>query len=70
MSNIIGLKDLRQNMTEYVKQIEKGKSFIVVKKNKPVFKLTAVNNEDWETVIDFTKLKKGGIPIKDLLSRL
>jgi len=71
MENIIGLKDLRQKMSEYSKKVKKGQSFIVVKRSKPLFKISPIEeNEIWEPVIDFTKVKKGGVDIDDLLLRL
>jgi hypothetical protein len=44
----------------------------VVKKSKPVFRISPPEDDAdlWEPVIDFTKIKKGGVPIVDLLSRL
>lgn len=72
MENIIGLKELRENINTYISQVEKGKSFVVVKKSKPVFRLSPLDNEEgaWENVIDFTKIKKGGVSITDILSRI
>ena len=69
--SIIGLKDLRQNMESYIKRIKKGDSFIVMKKSQPVFKITPFEqDENWESVVDFTKIKKGGVNIQEILSRL
>ena len=48
-------------------------SFLVMKKSKPVFRLCPVDSEDeelWEEVIDFTKIKKGGVPVDELLKYL
>ena len=73
MENIIvGLKELRENMEKYASLVKKGKSFIVVKRSKPLFKISSIDEDDglWQTVIDFTKLRKGGIPAEELLSRL
>ncbi len=71
MNNIIGLKELRLNAAKYISQIAKGKSFIVVKQSKPVFKITRVEEDDdgqWESIIDFTKGgKKPGIDASKLL---
>ena len=71
---IIGLRDLRENVMDYIKQVKKGKSFTVVRRSKPVFKISPVIEDDtderWETVIDFTKIKKGGVDIDDVLARL
>lgn len=72
MKNIIGLKELRENVDTYVSQIEKGKSFIVVRKSRPLFRIVPPDEDQelWETVVDFTKIKKGGISIRELLSQL
>lgn len=70
MDNIINLKNLRENMQEYAKKVQKGDSFIVFKKSKPLFKITPISEEYWEEVIDFTKIKKRGVDIKDLLKYL
>ncbi len=69
MENIVGLKELRQHVDKYATQVTKGLSFIVVKRSKPIFKISPVE-EGWETVVDFTKIRKGGIPAKELLSAL
>lgn len=72
MEKIIGLKELRENLPYYAEKIERGQSFLVVKKSKPVFRISPFDEDDslWEEVIDFTKIKRGGIPINELLSRL
>ncbi len=72
MRNIIGLKELRENVEAYVSQVGKGKSFIVVRRSRPVFKIAPVGDESelWESVVDFTKIRKGGVPLPELLSRL
>lgn len=72
MNNIIGLKELRENTENYVSQIKKGKSFIVVRRSEPVFKISPPEETEelWETVVDFSKIKKGGVALQDLLSRL
>lgn len=70
MENIIGLKNLRENMVDYINRIAKGESFIVFKQTKPLFKISPIQDEEWEEVIDFTKIKKGGVDIKEILSRL
>ncbi len=70
MKNIIGLKDLRVNMTKYAEKVSQGKTFVVFKQSKPLFKITPINDEKWEEVVDFTKMKKGGVDIDEVLSRL
>lgn len=70
MENIINLKNLREHIQEYAKKVQKGDSFIVFKKSQPLFKITPIDDGSWEEVIDFTKIKKQGVDIKDLLQRL
>jgi len=67
MDNIINLKNLREHMREYARRVQKGDSFIVFKKSKPLFKITPIDDGPWEEVIDFTKIKKQGVDIKNLL---
>ncbi|MES2087794.1 MAG: type II toxin-antitoxin system prevent-host-death family antitoxin [Patescibacteria group bacterium] len=70
-SNIVGLKELRNNIETYIKKVDKGESFTVVRRSSPVFKVSPVDDENlWEEVIDFTKLKKGGVEIGEMISRL
>jgi prevent-host-death family protein len=70
--SIVGLKELRENIDTYIDAVEKGKSFVVVRKSKPVFKISSPKEADelWEQIIDFTKIKRGGINISQLLARL
>ena len=71
-THILGLKELRENMQKYASLVEKGESFIIVKKSKPLFKISSLDEDDglWETVVDFTKIRKGGIPAEELLAHL
>ncbi len=70
MENIITLKSLRENMVEYAQKVKRGYSFIVFKRSKPLFRISPVVEGPWEEVIDFTKIKKGGVEVKELLKRL
>jgi len=70
MENIINLKNLRENIQEYAQEVKRGHSFIVFKKSKPLFKISPINESPWEEVIDFTKIKKGGVDLKELLKRI
>ncbi|MFH1255233.1 MAG: hypothetical protein V1667_02070 [bacterium] len=70
MENTVGLKTLRENMIDYAKRIANGESFIVFKQSKPLFRISPLQEEQWEEIIDFTKIKKGGVDIKEILSRL
>ena len=70
MENIIGLKELRENMQRYAQRVQRGDSFIVFKRSKPLFRIAPIETDSWEEVIDFTKLRKNGIDLKELLQRL
>ena len=72
MEKLVGLKELRQNMKKYIDCVNKGESLIIIRKSTPLFKISPIENEseDWEEVIDFTKIKKGGVNIQDILSRI
>ena len=70
MHNLINLKDLRENVTKYASRIDKGDSFIVMKRSKPLFKICPVDEDGWETVIDFTQFRKGGMPVDEVIKAL
>ena len=72
MKNFVGLKELRENMEEYIKRVKKGEDLIIMRRSTPLFRVSPIENieEEWEEVIDFTKIKKGGVNIKDILSRI
>lgn len=66
---IVGLKELRQNINKYVTKVNEGKNIIVLRRSKVLFKVVPVE-EEWEEVVDFTRVRRGGVDIKDILSRL
>ncbi|HXK32167.1 MAG TPA: type II toxin-antitoxin system prevent-host-death family antitoxin [Candidatus Paceibacterota bacterium] len=69
MENTIDLKELMQNTNRYIIAVSKGKEFVVLKRSKPVFRLIPyAKKEVWEKVIDFTKFRKGGVPIERFLT--
>ncbi len=72
MEKIVGLKEFRNNLSVFEKIIQKeGEGFVVVRRSKPLFRVTPIENEkEWEEVVDFTKVKKGGVAIDELLARL
>ena len=72
MDKIVGLKEFRNNVASYAGKVSQGESFVVVKRSKPLFKVTPLSGEDgeWEAVVDFIKFRRGGIKIQELLSRL
>lgn len=70
INNIIPFKDFRLNSEKYIKALEKGMSFVVVKRSKAIFRLEPMG-EKWETLIDFTNGgKTKGIDAGVLLARM
>ena len=70
-NHIVGLKELRENVEAYISQVDKGKSFVVMRKSKPVFKIVPLESEErWETIADFTKVNKNGVSAKKILKAL
>ena len=70
VNNIIPFKDFRVNAEKYIKALEKGMSFVVVKRSKAIFRLEPMG-EKWETLIDFTDGgKKKGMKIEKFISAL
>lgn len=58
-------------MDIWIDQIRKGKSFLVVRKSKPVFKIVPPEMEEqWEAVADFTAIDKNGVSAKEVLKEL
>ncbi|MEI6345706.1 MAG: type II toxin-antitoxin system prevent-host-death family antitoxin [bacterium] len=73
-TNIIGLKELRENMEKYISEVEKGRSFVVVKKSKPAFKMVPVDEWGdegvWKTLVDFTEIDPNGVRIEEVIASL
>lgn len=73
---IIGFKDLRENADKYINAISKGRSFTVVRRSKPIFKIVPVDEwgdeGDWDTLVDFAKLSKKnrGVLAEEILESL
>lgn len=72
---IIGLKDLRLNMEKYIKAVDKGESFTVVRRSKPIFAVTPLDEwgdpvGEWNDGLDFRDLPGGGMPAEDFLKLL
>lgn len=74
MNKIIGLKEFRENTESYINDIKNGKSFIVVRKSKPVFKLSPIDpwGDDgvWEKVVDLGNIEKNGVLISKVIKSL
>ena len=74
-SEIIGLKELREHTEKYVRAIEGGSSFTVMRRSKPIFRLIPI--DEWaeggateKTVADFRSITSKGIPITEVINAL
>ena len=70
MKNTVGLKEFRERTAPLITRVRNGETLIVMKHSEPLFKISPVDEDGWETVIDFTKFKKGGISASELVERL
>lgn len=70
MKNLVTLKEFREDVAKYAGRIARGETFVVTKRSRPLFRVEPVEEEGWETVIDFTQFRKGGIPASQLLKML
>jgi len=68
----VGLKELRENMETYIKRVNNGESITVFRRSTPLFRLSPVDDDEmgWETVVDFTKINKHGVPATEVLAAL
>lgn len=69
----IGINELTRNATKYARRVKKGDSFVVCRHSKPLFTISPLDTEDeagWETVMDFTKIREGGVPARAVLEVL
>lgn len=71
---IIGLKELRENMEEYITRVKKGSSFTVARRSRPIFEISPVGTTEdeslWETIADFTTIDQNGVSAKEVLHSL
>ena len=72
MKNILGLKEFRNKTEKYINRANKGESFTIVRRSNPIFKISPVEDNEtlWEPVLDFTKIKKGGVSANTILQIL
>lgn len=71
-NNIVGLKELRENINKFIDRVDKGESFTVVRRSQPVFRLSPIDSDGlgWESVADFTEINERGVPARDILQSL
>jgi prevent-host-death family protein len=73
--NIIGLKELRENMGKIIERVQSGEEFTVLKRSKPAFQIGPLSKERddsgvWETVADFTEIDEDGVSGREILQTI
>ncbi len=71
--NFLKLKDFRLDSETYIRRLDKGESFTVIKRSKPIFKMVPIDDDEdgmWESIADFTKINPNGIPVMDFIKAL
>ncbi|MBI5220419.1 MAG: type II toxin-antitoxin system prevent-host-death family antitoxin [Candidatus Liptonbacteria bacterium] len=68
----VGLRELRENMERYVADVQRGATLTVVRRSKPIFRIAPLDAAEgrWETVVDFTKIRPGGVSLAEAIKRL
>ena len=73
----VGELDLQETLgklfpTDDISEVKKGKFFIVVRRSKPVLKISSPDEElgVWEQIADFTEISKNGVAAKKILKEL
>ena len=79
-SGNVGLREFRENTGKYVAALKKGKKFTIFKHSRPIFAvvpadeveydLDELDGPGWKTLVDFTKIRKGGVPAEEVLASL
>lgn len=73
-SRIVGLKELRENTEKYIAEVKRGRSFTVVRRSKPVFRVSPIDEWGdggmWEAVADFREIEPSGVATRDVLKTL
>ncbi len=66
----IGFRELRENADSVIQGVNKGKSYVVKRHSKALFRIVPMNEPIWNTVIDFTTITPEGVPIEDVLNSI
>ena len=70
-NNTVSLKELREQFPKYIEAIASGQSFTVIKRSKPIFQISPVNDQgNWQTIADFTAVSEHGVSADQILDAL
>ena len=63
----IGFRELREDSDRVIARVSAGESFVVKRKSKALFRIVPLEEEVWDTVIDFTDIEGAGVDADDVL---
>jgi antitoxin (DNA-binding transcriptional repressor) of toxin-antitoxin stability system len=66
----IGFRELRLDADSVILGVKNGESYIVKRNSRPLFRIVPLEEEVWETVIDFTEVAPEGVEIDTVLSAM
>jgi antitoxin (DNA-binding transcriptional repressor) of toxin-antitoxin stability system len=66
----IGFRELRLKADDVVQAVRDGESFIVKRNSQSLFRIVPLEEEVWETAIDFTQIDKQGVGLDEVLSAI
>ncbi|MDZ7785893.1 MAG: type II toxin-antitoxin system prevent-host-death family antitoxin [Candidatus Saccharibacteria bacterium] len=66
----IGFRELRNNADSVIRNVGKGKSYVVKRHSKPLFRIVPMDEPVWNTVVDFTELSPEGVGIEEVLESI
>ncbi len=75
MPTDLSIKQLREQLSDIADRAERGESFRVIRRSKPLFVILKIDaempEEKWETVVDFTDGgRTNGVPIEDVIREM
>lgn len=67
-----GVKQMRQNLTKYLKQVQKGQEVIITKREEPIAKLIPIHKKRAKKLTSHAELRriiaKKGKPLSEVVS--
>ena len=72
MTKIVNLKAFREDVDKYIQIMEadEDQELVIMKRSKALFKITPPVESTWETIIDYTQHRQGGMPVDEALEQL
>ncbi len=66
----IGFRELRLKADDVIAGVKDGNSYIVKRNSRPLFRIVPLEEEVWDTVIDFTEIDANGVDVDTVLTAM